>query len=83
MCAAAHAAGHEAYHVVHRGWSSLKDPQLFLKLLDEELIMVTNNRDDFVDLVRGAAIHPGLVIILESTRRNRQVALFLTVLEAI
>ena len=43
--------GFEAYHVVYRGWEGLKDGQLLKHLIDEELILVTNNRDDFVALV--------------------------------
>jgi hypothetical protein len=79
----AHAAGHEAYHVAHHGWASLKDPQLFRKILEDMLILVTNNRDDFLALIDNAEIHPGLVVILENTRRDRQIALFSKVLNAI
>ena len=45
--------GFEAYHVAHRGWAGLRDPQLLKHLLDEELVLVTNDRDDFLDLMSG------------------------------
>ena len=75
--------GFEAYHVVYRGWGGLTDPQLLRHLLDEELVLVTNNRDDFLDLVSGVELHPGLVVILENVRRADQIALFDRGLEAL
>jgi predicted nuclease of predicted toxin-antitoxin system len=68
--------GFEAYHVVYRGWAGLTDSRLLRHLLDEELILVTNNRDDFLDLVSGVELHSGLVVILENVRRADQIALF-------
>lgn len=79
----AHEHGFEAYHVAHRGWSGLRDRQLLKRLVDEELIVVTNNRDDFVALVAGVELHPGLVVILENVRREQQMALFARALEVI
>ena len=75
--------GFEAYHVVYRGWGGLTDPQLLRHLLDEELVLVTNNRDDFLDLVSGVELHPGLVVIVENVRRADQIALFDRGLEAL
>jgi predicted nuclease of predicted toxin-antitoxin system len=72
----AHSAGYEAYHVAHRGWSGLPDPTIFAKALDENLILVTNNRADYAALVGGTDLHPGLVVILENVRRDRQIAFF-------
>lgn len=68
--------GFEAYHVARRGWGGLKDPQLLPKLISEELILVTNNRDDFLALMRGVELHPGLIVIIENVRRPRQLAYF-------
>lgn len=68
---------------MYRGWGGLTDPRLLRHLLDEELILVTNNRDDFLDLVSGVELHPGLVVILESVRRADQIALFDGGLEAL
>jgi len=79
----AHERGFEAYHVAHRGWSGLKDPQLLEQLVDQELILVTNNRDDFLSLMSGVELHPGLVVLLDNVRRQRQVELFTAVLEVL
>src|SRR4051812_48840689 len=75
--------GFEAYHVAHRGWQGLKDGQLLKHLIDEELILVTNNRDDFVALVSDVELHPGLVVIVDNVRRDEQVRLFAAALDAI
>jgi predicted nuclease of predicted toxin-antitoxin system len=83
LVSVAHNRGFEAYHVAHRGWSTLLDPHILKHLLDEELILVTNNRDDFLRLIVGVELHPGLVIILENVRRQEQIRLFDAVLEAI
>ena len=64
--------GFEAHHVAHRGWDGLKDGQLLKRMMDEEFILVTNNRDDFVELVSGVELHPGLVVILDNVRRYEQ-----------
>ena len=72
----ANSYGFEAYHVAHRGWGGLADHQLLNHLLDEGLVLVTNNRDDFLALVSGVELHPGLVIILKNVRRSRQIDLF-------
>ncbi len=83
LVAAAHERGFEAYHVAHRGWEGLKDGQLLNRLVHEELILVTNNRDDFVALVSGIELHPGLIVILDNVRRDEQVALFAAALKAV
>lgn len=83
LVTAANSRGFEAYHVVHRGWGGLKDPQLLHKLISEELILVTNNRDDFLALMRGVELHPGLIVIIENVRRPRQLAYFDAVLDVL
>ncbi len=75
--------GFLAYHVAHRKWSGLKDPQLLIKLLDEELILVTNNRDDFLGIMGDVKLHPGLVVIMENVPRDQQMRLFSTALEVL
>lgn len=82
LVAVANERGFEAYHVAHRRWGGIKDPQLFLKLVDENLILVTNNRDDFLSLIRGVELHPGLVVIIENVRRAQQVVFFKAALDA-
>jgi len=76
-------AGSKRTTVAHRGWEGSKDGQLLKHLIDEELIFVTNNRDDFVALVSDVELHPGLVIILENVPRDDQVNLFTSALDTI
>jgi predicted nuclease of predicted toxin-antitoxin system len=83
LVAEANAAGYEAYHVAHRGWSAYKDAQLFALMLSENLAFVTNNRDDFLGLVRGAELHPGLVVILENAPRAVEIRCFRAALQTI
>lgn len=72
----AHALGHEAYHVAHRGWSGWADADIRDRLVADELVLVTNNRDDFLALLGAEELHPGLVVLLENVRRSEQVRLF-------
>ena len=76
-------AGYEAYHVAHRGWSGLKDAQIREHLLDQDLILVTNNGSDFLALLGRVDLHPGLIVILENVRQDEQVKCFRSVLDAI
>jgi predicted nuclease of predicted toxin-antitoxin system len=83
LCRIAHDKGLEAKHVAHCGWQGLEDWQLSAKALDEMLIIVTNNRDDFIALVAKTEIHPGLVVLVENTRREQQAASFSKVLTSL
>lgn len=79
----AQAFGYAAYHVAHRGWSALTDPQVLRRVLAENLTIVTNNWDDFRPMLARTEVHPGIVVILPNVRRERQVELFTVALEAI
>jgi predicted nuclease of predicted toxin-antitoxin system len=79
----AQAFGFAAYHVAHRGWTSLSDPQVLRRVLDEDLTIVTNNWDDFRPMLKRAEVHPGIVVILPNVRRERQIELFSAALAAI
>jgi predicted nuclease of predicted toxin-antitoxin system len=79
----AHRCGFEGYHVAHRGWSGKTDAAILERLLNEELILVTNNRDDFLALMRGVELHPGLIVLLENVRRQEQVRLFNLALQVV
>ena len=70
--AVANEAGFEAYHVAHRGWSGEPDAAILGRILEEELILVTNNRDDFLELVAGVELHPGLIVLVDNVRRDDQ-----------
>lgn len=75
--------GFVAFHVAHRGWASLKDPQVLRRILDEDLTVVTNNWDDFRPMLKREELHPGIVVILPSVRRERQIELFSAALAVI
>lgn len=77
----ANARGFEAYHVAHRGWSGESDSKILRRLVAADLILVTNNRDDFLALIKRTEIHPGIIVIVENVRSARQVELFETALE--
>lgn len=68
--------GYNAYHVAHRGWSSLKDPEVLRRVLAEDLTTVTNNWIDFRPMLEREEVHPGIVVILPNVRRERQIELF-------
>ena len=72
----ANAFGYNAYHVAHRGWSSLKDPEVLQRILSEDLTIVTNNWIDFRPMLQREEVHPGIVVILPNVRRERQIELF-------
>ena len=79
----AYGFGHGAFHINHRGWSSLPDAEVLRHVLDEDLTLVTNNWDDFRPMLRRAEVHPGVVVILPNVRRERQIELFTAALSAI
>jgi predicted nuclease of predicted toxin-antitoxin system len=80
---AANELGYVAFHVVHRGWAALTDAQLFRRMRDEDLTLVTNNWLDFEPMLRREELHAGAVVILPAVRRDRQVELFRAAVEAI
>lgn len=83
LVAVAHGAGYEAYHVAHRGWSGETDASILARVIGEELVLVTNNRDDFLSLMGGVDIHPGLIVVVDNVRRKEQRELFARALEAV
>lgn len=83
MVETAAAFGYAAFHVAHRGWSALPDPDVLRRTLDEDLTLVTNNWIDFRPMLERLEIHPGAVVILPNVRRERQMELFAAALAAI
>jgi predicted nuclease of predicted toxin-antitoxin system len=79
----AYGFGHGAFHINHRGWSSLPDEAVLGHVLDEDLTLVANNWDDFRPMLKRAQVHPGAVVILPNVRRERQMELFSAALSAI
>lgn len=76
------AFGYAAFHVAHRGWSALPDPEVLRRVLDEDLTLVTNNWIDFRPMLERLDVHPGIIVILPNVRRERQIELFTAALSA-
>lgn len=67
-----------------RGQRSWKDPDIVDRVAAEDLILVTNNRKDFVGRYYekgGIEIHNGLIIVLEKTDLDGERKLFRIVVE--
>jgi len=72
----AHAAGFEATHVNHLGLSGWPDWALAERIINDEYTFVTNNRADFLQLLGGIELHPGLVVLVPNVAPALQRALF-------
>ena len=72
----ANEAGHEAHHVIRRGWSGFKDYQLREVILAEEFVFVTNNARDFRKLMGETELHAGLVVIVPNVAPALQRQMF-------
>jgi predicted nuclease of predicted toxin-antitoxin system len=84
LAATAKALGYEADYVPHLGKSGWQDWNLVQFAVANDYVIVTLNRRDFLKLYAGLDIHPGLVILMPQTPRNRasdQEALFGKALE--
>lgn len=73
-------AGYEAVAIAHHGLSGSSDAHVMVFAETEGYCLVTNNRDDFLELVRSRELHPGLVVLknsgsLEDRRRQFDSAL--------
>jgi predicted nuclease of predicted toxin-antitoxin system len=79
----AHAAGHTADHVAHRGLSGLKDWQLMQVIREQEYTFVTNNRSDFLDLHGKEPLHAGVIVIVPNVIPSQQRELFTAALKHI
>lgn len=83
LAQAAHASGHDAYFVGHIGLSGEKDWDLMVKVIEEDLTLVTNNAADFRRLYAKEGLHAGLVIIVPNVPPNEQLAIFSAILDDI
>jgi predicted nuclease of predicted toxin-antitoxin system len=79
----AHAAGHTADHVAHRGLGGLKDWQLMQVIREQEYTFVTNNRSDFLDLHGKEPLHAGVIVIVPNVIPSQQRELFTAALKHI
>jgi predicted nuclease of predicted toxin-antitoxin system len=73
--------GHNAFHVTWLQLEGYRDNALSLFALGNDAIMVTNNGVDFRPIYRSMDVHPGLVVIIPSCNKQRQLALFDLVLD--
>src|ERR1700693_5954016 len=83
LTAISNQAGHEAYHVVYRGWAGLEDHELRAIILREEFVFVTNNGRDFRALLEDVELQPGLVILVHNEKPAIQGKLFQAALATI
>lgn len=72
----AHEFGVEAHHAARYGLKGAKDHVVFEAVKRRGFLFVTNNRDDFLDLVARADLHAGMIVILPNCRREQQASLF-------
>jgi predicted nuclease of predicted toxin-antitoxin system len=83
LVAVAMERGFQADYVSHlgkRGWS---DWNLVSYALDNDYVLVTNNRRDFLKEYAKVDLHNGLIIIVPDTKRPHQQLLFGRVLDAV
>lgn len=75
--------GYEAQHVFRQGMAGWADWRLVAFAVEQRSSFVTNNRSDFRRLYSQLDEHSGLMVMLEATRVERQIALFTAALDAI
>jgi predicted nuclease of predicted toxin-antitoxin system len=72
----AHQHGFEATHVVHLGLGEWKDWNILEVVEKDGWVLVTNNAVEFRSRYRAIKLHPGVIFLLPSVRREQQIMLF-------
>jgi predicted nuclease of predicted toxin-antitoxin system len=72
----AHKRGFEATHVIHLGLGEWKDWNILEIIERDGWVLVTNNAVEFRSRYRATKIHPGVIFLLPSVRREQQLMLF-------
>jgi len=72
----AHRRGFEATHIIHLGLGEWKDWNILEIVERQGWVLVTNNAIEFRSRYRAIAIHPGVIFLLPSVRRDQQRMLF-------
>jgi predicted nuclease of predicted toxin-antitoxin system len=72
----AHKRGFEATHVIHLGLGEWKDWDILEIVQKRNWVLVTNNAVEFRLRYRELDIHPGVIFLLPSVRRQQQLLLF-------
>jgi len=67
-----HRCGFEATHVVHLGFGEWKDWNILEVVEEHGWVLVTNNAVEFRSRYRAVKIHPGVIFLLPSVRREQQ-----------
>jgi predicted nuclease of predicted toxin-antitoxin system len=79
----AHRRGFEAAHVVHYGLGAWKDWNILEVVKNGGWVLVTNNAIEFRSRFRATEIHPGVIFLLPSVRREQQFQLFEAALDEV
>jgi predicted nuclease of predicted toxin-antitoxin system len=79
----AHQRGFEATHVVHLGLGEWQDWNILEVVEEHGWVLVTNNAVEFRSRYRAIKIHPGVMLLLPSVRREQQLMLFKAALDDI
>jgi predicted nuclease of predicted toxin-antitoxin system len=72
----AHKRGFEATHVIHLGLGEWRDWNILEIVESHGWVLVTNNAVEFRSRYRMIGIHPGVIFLLPSARRELQLLLF-------
>ena len=73
---AAHRRGFEATHVIHLGLREWKDWNILEVVERDGWILITNNAVEFRSRYRRIKLHPGVIFLVPSVRRQQQLLLF-------
>ena len=79
----AHKRDFEATHVIHLGLSGWDDWNILEIVEKAGWVLVSNNAVEFRSRYRGIEVHPGVVFLLPSVRREQQIMLFEAALDDI
>ena len=79
----AHRRGFEATHVVHLGLGEWEDWNILGVAQKHDWVVVTNNAVEFRSRYRAIKIHPGVIFLMPSVRREQQLILFEAALDNI
>src|SRR5438874_12847548 len=71
-----HRRGFESAHVAHLGLGQWKDWNSLEIVRQQHWILVTNNAIEFRAIYRALNVHPGIIFVLPSVRREQQLVLF-------
>lgn len=83
LVAVAKARGHSAVHVAHIGKGGWQDWNLVPFTLENDYVLVTNNRRHFLREYIKHDVHNGLIVVVPNVERDRQIALFGLALDAV